>query len=105
MAERLEELVRENIQLRERSESLQKQVDSQSHREQAVQEALVTAQELRSDIQSQAHRGAEVVLAETGGRGADVVEFNPRQDPAGMTARVGAKLVKELIAKADGVRS
>jgi agmatinase len=29
--------------------------------------------------------------------GADVVEFNPRQDPAGMTARVGAKLVKELM--------
>jgi arginase len=28
--------------------------------------------------------------------GADVVEFNPRQDVAGLTAHVGAKLVKEL---------
>lgn len=30
--------------------------------------------------------------------GADVVEFNPRQDPVGLTAAVGAKLVKELAA-------
>lgn len=28
--------------------------------------------------------------------GADVVEFNPAQDPAGLTAHVAAKLVKEL---------
>ena len=31
--------------------------------------------------------------------GADVVEFNPRRDPVGLTAAVGAKLVKELAAK------
>ncbi len=31
--------------------------------------------------------------------GADVVEFNPRNDPLGLTAQVGAKLVKELAAK------
>ena len=64
VAERMEELVRENIQLRERSEALQQQVSSQTGREQAVQDALVTAQELRSDIESQAQRGAEVILAE-----------------------------------------
>ena len=28
--------------------------------------------------------------------GADIVEFNPRQDPAGVTAHVAAKLLKEL---------
>jgi arginase family enzyme len=28
--------------------------------------------------------------------GADIVEFNPRQDSTGMTASVAAKLVKEL---------
>jgi arginase family enzyme len=27
---------------------------------------------------------------------ADVVEFNPRQDPSGVTAAVAAKFVKEL---------
>jgi len=28
--------------------------------------------------------------------GADIVEFNPRQDPAGVTAHVAARLLKEL---------
>jgi arginase family enzyme len=28
--------------------------------------------------------------------GADVVEFNPSQDPLGLTAHVAAKLLKEL---------
>lgn len=64
VAERLEALVRENIQLRERSETLQQQVSSQTGREKAVQEALVTAQELRSEMRNQAERQAELILAE-----------------------------------------
>jgi DivIVA domain-containing protein len=64
VAERMEELVRVNIQLSERSEALQGQVNAQSVREQAVQDALVTAQELRSDMQHQSKREADVVLAE-----------------------------------------
>jgi len=63
-AERMEELVRENIQLTERSEALQAQVSSQTGREQAVQDALVTAQELRSDMQTQSQRESDLVLAE-----------------------------------------
>lgn len=63
-AERLEELVRENIQLRERSEALQQQVASWSGREKAVHEALVTAQELRSEMKTQAQRQADFVLTE-----------------------------------------
>jgi DivIVA domain-containing protein len=70
VAERLEQLTRESIALRERTQILQQQVDSQSDREHAVQEALVTAQELRADIRGQAQREAEGVLkeAETEGR-------------------------------------
>lgn len=64
VAERLEGLVRENIQLRERAEALQHQVTSWSGREKAVQEALVTAQELRSEMKTQAQRQAEFVMAE-----------------------------------------
>ncbi len=64
VAERLDHLVMENLRLRERSENLHEQVQSQTGREKAVQEALVTAQELRADIRSQAQRGAELVLAE-----------------------------------------
>jgi len=69
-AERLEVLVRENMTLKERTRSLQEQVSTQGEREKAVQAALVTAQELRADIQGQAQREAENVLkaAETESR-------------------------------------
>lgn len=63
-AERMEALVRENIALRERTEALQHQVTSWSGREKAVQEALVTAQELRTEMKGQAQRQAEFVLTE-----------------------------------------
>lgn len=64
VAERLEEVVMENLQLRERVEGLQKQVASQSGREQAVQEALVSAQELGSEMKGQAQREADLILSE-----------------------------------------
>ena len=62
VAERLDELVMENLRLRERTEALQSQVESQTGREKAVQEALVTAQSLRAEMREQAEREAEVVL-------------------------------------------
>ena len=34
--------------------------------------------------------------------GADIVEFNPSQDPLGLTAYVAAKLVKELAGRMHG---
>ena len=34
--------------------------------------------------------------------GADIVEFNPSQDPAGLTAHVAAKLLKELAGRMPG---
>lgn len=64
VSERMEVLVRENIQLRERCDALQQQVASWSGREKAVQEALVTAQELRTEMKTQAQRQAEFVLTE-----------------------------------------
>ncbi len=69
-AERLEALIRENMALKERNGVLQAQVNSQTDREQAVQAALVTAQELRADIRNQAQREAENIVkaAETEGR-------------------------------------
>jgi len=72
VSERLEELVKENLTFRERVDRLQEQVSSQLDREHAVQEALVTAQKLRDDIQGQAQR--EAVDIRTGGeREADLV--------------------------------
>ncbi len=63
-AERLEGLVRENLKLRERTQTLQDQVSAQAGREQAVQDALVTAQELRADIRAQTQREADHALRE-----------------------------------------
>jgi DivIVA domain-containing protein len=70
VAERLENLVRETLALRERTATLEQQVGAQSGREQAVQDALVSAQELRADIHTQAQREADHVLreAESGAR-------------------------------------
>jgi len=64
VAERLEALTREVIGLRERTNTLQAQVNSQTDREHAVQAALVTAQELRAEIRAQAQREAETVIRE-----------------------------------------
>ncbi|MEQ1855076.1 MAG: DivIVA domain-containing protein [Longimicrobiales bacterium] len=64
IADRLEALTRENMALRERTSSLQTQVNSQTDREQAVQAALVTAQELRAEIRAQAQREAETIVRE-----------------------------------------
>lgn len=62
VAERLEALVRENMQLKDRSHSLEKQVASQTEREEAVRDALVTAQGLRTEIREQAQREADKAL-------------------------------------------
>jgi len=63
-AERLEEVVRENLTLRERVERLSEQVHGQEGREKAVQEALVSAQALREEIHSQARREADLIRRE-----------------------------------------
>ncbi len=64
VAERLEALVRENLQLKERAHTLQEQVNTQAGREQAVQDALVTAQELRADMRTQSQREADHTVKE-----------------------------------------
>lgn len=64
VADRLEALTRENMALKERTNALQSQVNAQTDREQAVQAALVTAQELRAEIRAQAQREAETIVRE-----------------------------------------
>jgi len=64
VAERMEELVKEAIGLRERSERLQIQVDAQSGREKAVQDALVTAQTMREEMKEQSRREADLARRE-----------------------------------------
>lgn len=64
VAERLEMLVRETLDLRDRTQSLEEQVSQQADRERAVQDALVSAQGLRADIEAQSQREAEHILRE-----------------------------------------
>ncbi len=64
VAERLEELVKETLTLRERTTQLQAQVDAQTGREKAVQDVLVTAQSMREEMREQTRREAEVVRRE-----------------------------------------
>ena len=63
-ADRLEELVRENIALTERVGRLDERVSDYREREKALTEALVSAQEFREERLSQAAREAELTLRE-----------------------------------------
>ncbi|MGD2121032.1 MAG: DivIVA domain-containing protein [Gemmatimonadota bacterium] len=59
VADRFEELVRENLHLSEKTESLETQLESLVSREKAVQDALVSAQKLREDLKAQSQKDAE----------------------------------------------
>jgi cell division initiation protein len=73
VAERLEELVKENLTLHERVDRLAEQVTAQTGRERAVHEALVTAQQLREDIQNSAQEAANRIIREAEARGAELL--------------------------------
>lgn len=64
VADRMEEIVTENLTLRERVDGLLRRVEGQEGREKAVQEALVTAQSLREEMREQSRREAELQLRE-----------------------------------------
>jgi DivIVA domain-containing protein len=64
VAERLEELVRENGALKERVHAINEAVTAYRERERAMNDALVSAQQLREDMRTQATRDAEVVTRE-----------------------------------------
>ncbi len=68
VAERMEVLVKENLAFRGEIDQLGEKVVVQEGREQAVQEALVTAQELRQDVKKQARREAKLLEKEARGR-------------------------------------
>lgn len=62
VADRMEELVRENLTLAERATRNEQQVAEYRDRERALTEALVTAQEMREEVRRQATREAELSL-------------------------------------------
>lgn len=64
VADRLDVLVRDNLAMQERLEELRIRVERQEARETAVQEALVSAQALREEIQAQARREGDLLRRE-----------------------------------------
>lgn len=78
-AERMEELVRENTALAARLEGLASSVDQYRERERALNDALVSAQQLREDMRAQAEREAELILREARAEGDRIVEDAKRQ--------------------------
>jgi len=60
VADRMEELVRDNLGLNERATRAEQQVADYRDRERALTDALVTAQEMREEVRRQATREAEL---------------------------------------------
>ena len=60
VADRMEQLVRQNLALNERMSVLEAQVSDFKEREKALTEALVTAQEMRNEIRDQVQREADI---------------------------------------------
>lgn len=73
VADRLEELVSENRRLTERVEALEDQLADYREREQALNEALLAAQELREEARSQAEKDAELRLEEAEAKAKEIV--------------------------------
>ena len=59
-----EEVVRENISLKEEGKRLQARLEQHLEREKALQETMVTAQRISEDVKAQAKKEAEVVVAD-----------------------------------------
>ena len=64
VADRMEELVRDNAALSERVSQISASLSAYRDREQAMNEALVAAQQLREDLRTQSTRESEAVLRE-----------------------------------------
>ncbi len=81
---RMEELVRENATLHGRVETMQEAISEYRDRERAMNEALVSAQQLREEMREQASREAELLLREARAEGERLVGEARRQ--VGMAA-------------------
>ncbi|MEJ2482586.1 MAG: DivIVA domain-containing protein [Gemmatimonadota bacterium] len=64
VADRLEDLVSRELRLREQNEMLKEQLSAFQERERALNEALVTAQELREEARAQAEKTADLRVRE-----------------------------------------
>lgn len=74
LAAEIDRLTRARVQAEERLKSAQDQLRSHRERERAVHEALIAAQELRSDLRVQAEQEAAVIVREAHVEAAKIVD-------------------------------
>lgn len=79
VAERMEELTRETTQLRERNAELVETLNAYRGREQAMNDALVSAQQLREEIRAQTQRDSDLTLREARAQGERLIEEARRE--------------------------
>jgi DivIVA domain-containing protein len=79
VANRMEELVRENHALAGKVDAMSGSMTEYRDRERAMNEALVSAQQLREDMREQARREADLVLREARAQGERIVADAKRQ--------------------------
>jgi DivIVA domain-containing protein len=104
--DRLEALVIENLALTEKTQRLVSQMEAMEGRENAVQEALVTAQKLREEVQDQSKREADS-LRDQAVRDADSIREQVTRETEslrGEAHREASSLRDEAIREAASVR-
>jgi DivIVA domain-containing protein len=74
VAEELERLGRLNLDLEEKNRTLGEQLRSFIERDKAINEALVSAHELRTQMRGQAEKECELLLRETRAEAAKIIE-------------------------------
>lgn len=74
VSEEIERLVRINQDLDTKARSFHEQLRAFRERDKALNEALITAQQLRAEVRDQAEREAQLVLKEAQAEGARIVE-------------------------------
>lgn len=74
IAGELERLLRERAQMEERLQSVREQLKAFRERERALNEALVSAQQLRADTEQSARREAELVVREARAQADQIVQ-------------------------------
>jgi DivIVA domain-containing protein len=103
VAEELDRLLRERTALDERLKNQIEQLRSFRERERAMNDALIAAQQLRSDIQAQADREAEVILREARAEAARIVER--AEEGEGMIRQRGESAMRQLAAYVASFRA
>jgi DivIVA domain-containing protein len=103
VAEELDRLLRERSAFDERVKNQIEQLRSFRERERAMNDALIAAQQLRTDIQAQADREAEVILREARNEAARIVERAHEEE--GMIRQRGEAAMRQLSAYVASFRA